>query len=256
MTSVKIERYGRRHSSNYLPWGCGFGIFFGFVFVFACGGLYMSGALIPMALRLTGVDSVGNTDELFENSQPAPVVAVQNPAPVQQVVVDFGTYGNETVNVDSRAYSVVTGNTTAGSRVATATFTEDALLEICAERTAACRPDGDGQFRNIDIDLRPGGAIIYMDVNTGFGWQQIGVVMQLDPGTNTTFSVVGVDIQGTTYNPDSLPFGLGDVVGSEISQIEREGNAVLAQLAVNAAGQNYNLTSVSIDDNQMTLTLQ
>lgn len=256
MAGIKIERYGRRRSSSYLPWGCGIGIFFGFVMVFACGGLYMSGALIPITLRLSGVDSVGNTDELFENIQPAPVVAVQNPAPVQQVVVDFGNYGNETVNVESRAYSVVTGNTDTGARVATATFTEEALLEICAERTAACRSGGDGQFRNIDIDLRSGGAVIYMDVNTGFGWQRIGVVMQLDPGTNTTFSVVGVDIQGTTYDPDSLPFGLGDVVGSEISQIEREGNAVLAQLALNAAGQNYNLSSVSIDDNQMTLTLR
>ncbi|PJF21199.1 MAG: hypothetical protein CUN56_12315 [Phototrophicales bacterium] len=257
MAGIKIERYGKRHNRQTIPLGCGCSIIAGFVLIFICGGLYMTGAFLPLILRLTGVESIGSTDTLFENIQPAPVISVQNAAPVPpQVVVDLGTYGSENITVDSRSYTVVTGNTESGSQVATATFTEEALLQLCAERTAACRPSGDGQFRNVTIDLRPGGAVIYMDVNTGFNWQRIGVVVQLDPGTNTTFRVIGVDVQGITYNPNTLPLGLGDAVMTAINQIEREGNAVLTQLALNAGGQRYTLNSVSIDETHLTLVLR
>ncbi|MFW5692182.1 MAG: hypothetical protein ACOCX3_02400 [Chloroflexota bacterium] len=252
MTGMRIQRY-RRSQGPGIGCGCLLLVSFGLVGLF--GLLYATGLLVPIILAVTSVERVGSTDTIFTDTPTQPPVVVQNPvSPPRQVQLDLGSYGRQTVTLDTRNYTVVTGATNTGAPLATTTFTEDALLEICAERTDICR-NTDSRLRNVSFDARPGGIIIYADANTSAFWQRVGIVLQVDPVTQSTFRVVGVDVDGTTYNPDTLPFGLAATVGPLLRDIEREGNEILRNLVVQAGGNRYQLRAISIDDTTVTLVL-
>lgn len=251
--SRHVHRYSpaRRPNRGLFGFGCVF--ITGLLSITAFLVLYLTGALMPLVFGVLGVERVGDTRDLFDERAIRPTLAVPDPVtPPRQVVVDLGRLGQQTVNIESREYQIVTG---ASAEAATATFSEAALMAICRERSPVCR-SGDGQFRNIDIDLRPGGAVVYADAFTGFGWQRAGIVLQVEPTTGTSFTVTGVDVMGTTYSPHSLPFGLGDVLGELVIEIEREGNAMLRDLAIQAGGDRYRLHSISVDERYLTLNLR
>jgi len=215
--------------------------------------LYVSGALLPLILRLLGTQSVGQTDSLFTDNRPQPTLAVVDPGPPpNRVTIDLGRYGQETVTVDTRNYTV---NASTTSNNATVSFSESGLLAICHERSSVCR-NGNGEIREIQIDLRPGGAVIYAEAFTGLNWQRIGIVLEVDDFTGASFTVTGVDVGGVTYNPGSLPFGLGETVGATVRDIETEGNAILRQLIIDAGATDYRLSTISVDENALTLNLR
>jgi hypothetical protein len=248
-TQQHIHRYPNRNR------GClvGFGCFFvaGLTLIFSILALYLTGALVPLALGVVGVEQVGNTEDLFRNAQVQPTLTIPDPiAPPSQVVVDLGRFGSETVNTASNEYTVITSGS---SNTATVSFTQSALMDLCRQRTPICQ-NGNDRVRNIDIDLKAGGVVVYADVYTGFNWQRLGVVLQVNAGS--TFVVTGVDVSGVTYNPNSLPFGLSDTVAPLIGDIEREGNVLLQELVIQASGTGYRLHSLSIDENTLTLNLR
>jgi len=251
MATMRVERYnyGRRR----MGWSCGCLSLLAVSGAMLCLGLYMfSSVWIPVALDLIGVQQVGRTDDQFD-PEPPPTVEVQNPQPPpSQVTVNLGPLGTQ--SLDTRDFTVTTGSSGEGARVATVTFTEASMLDFCHRQSDLCR-DGNQQVRDISFDLRPGGVIVNLEANTGAFWQRIGVVLRLDE-SQRRFRVVGVDLAGTTYAPSALPFGLNDVVGQAIADIEREGNNALTQMALESGGDPYTLESVLIDHGALTIVMR
>jgi len=262
-TGMRIQRIqpGRQRQ---IQWGCGCGLLAGFAVLFGCVGLYVFGLLTPIILSLAGVDRVGSTDDLLETAPIVPTIVIVEPVPQQRAVFDLGDYGQEIINTNTQSYSVVVGgdgNHTGGSSVtttvATATFSEAGLLDVCRQRSGVCRGE-DSRFRNVRFDLRPGGVVILTEVNAGVFWQRIGVVLRLTG--QQSFEVIGVDIDGSTYNIGSLPaFIPADTratINEAVRDVDRIGNEVLTDLIVSTGGDDYRLQAISIDHTQLTLTLR
>jgi hypothetical protein len=250
MSTRRISRYDPNR--RRVQWGCGCTGLVAFLAVLLFAGLYAFWpALTGLAFQLFGLNRVGETDAVFAGHTPPPTAVVLNASQPQQVRVEMGQYGSQTLNVDQHTYSVVTGTTDSGARVAMASFSEDGLLALCAQHSPICRGDDD-RFRNVSIDLRPGGAVIYVDASVGGMFsQRIGVVLRLDD-TRTRFVVAGVDLNGGLYDYSALPAEIVSVV----DEVERVGNDILRQLAVETGGESYMLSEVIIDDTTLTIVMR
>jgi len=90
----------------------------------------------------------------------------------------------------------------------------------------------EARVRNVWIDLKPGGAVAYAEVNLELGWQRVGAVLMLD-ASGRQFVLAGVEIEGQLYS--TPPAGqIADLAG----QLEREGNRALRELTfLDPAGQ-------------------
>jgi hypothetical protein len=251
MREPHIRRYNPRRI-RYTQWGCGCILAGGFTILLAFTLLYaLWPALTGAAVQLAGVNRLGDTSSLFQNVAVPPTAVVQNPTSPQQVTVDLGQYGSGTVNLDQIASDLVTGSSESGQPIARASFTEAQLLAICAQQSMICR-EGNNQYRSVALDLRPGGAVVYADVNVGgLAWQRVGVVFQLD-NTRTVLRVAGVDVNGGLYDYNTLPSELG----ASVDEIARLTNDILRRMAVQAGGERYTLSEIIIDDTILTVILR
>ena len=122
-------------------------------------------------------------------------------------------------------------------------------MQLCQQVSTLCSADNT-QYRNVQFDLRNGGAVFYADVTVpGLGvTQRAGVVLRLRDAAR--FEVAGMDVGGTLY--DVPPEAFGDLV----NEVERTGNDILRQLSVQADGTTYTLTEVYISDELLTLVLR
>lgn len=77
---------------------------------------------------------------------------------------------------------------------------EDSLNRLLQERVLPGGPDN-GRYRNLAIDLRSGGLVIYADVDLVIRRQRMGLLLLQDKGA-LTLSPVGIIMDGTLY---SLP---------------------------------------------------
>lgn len=252
---MHVMRLERMRSRNRAPaWIVGGGclILGSFTLVLLCAGLYTFGVLTPLVLQIAGIERIGQTDALFGDAQPQAVPQVQAASNPARFTLSLGNYGQETLATDPRTYTVSVGSSAAGLPIATARFSESGLLQLCQQRSTLCSA-GDDLLRNGSVDLRPGGAVIYADLNVqGSGyWQRVGVVLRLD-ASEVRFVVAGVDVDGVLYNPTSAPFGIAD----SIAEIERTGNDLLRQVALQTGGQNYTLERVILDETALTLVLR
>lgn len=251
MRQTHIHRYNARRT-NYAQLGCGCLLIGGFA---ALVGFLVLYAIWPnltgAAVQLAGANRLGETSSVFQNVSIPPTAVVQNPTSQQQVTVNLGQYGGGTINLDEIASDFVTGSSENGQPIARASFTESDLMAICAQRSPICQ-GGNDQYRNPAIDLRPGGAVIYADVNVGgLAWQRVGVVMRLD-NSRTYLQVAGIDINGGLYDYTTLP----PEISARVDEIATLGNDVLRQMAVQAGGTNYSLSEIIIDDTTLTVILQ
>ena len=88
------------------------------------------------------------------------------------------------------------------------------------------------RVRDVSIDLVPGGAMIYADVNLELGWQHVGAAFMLDPN-GRQLSLVGVDIDGRFYS--TPPAGS---VAELARQLETQSNRALRDLVfIDPAGR-------------------
>jgi hypothetical protein len=247
----RIQRPSTRR--NYLPFiACGcIGIVGGAMLVAGIVLLLLIPAMPGLALQFSGFQSKGSTNTVFQNVPPAPTVAVQNAAQPQQATINLGSYGSQPIAIEPNQtqYQVVVGTGNTGAPLATVSFTESGLMDMCYQRADLCG-NSNAQYRNPRLDLRPGGAIIYADVYIpNFGiWQPIGVVLRLD-NSQRQFQVAGVDVNGTLYDLPSS--GLGD----QVADVARVGNDMLNQLSLEASGGRYALSQVIIDDTTLTLVM-
>jgi hypothetical protein len=246
---MRIERQKRR--SNWPLVGCGCATALTALLAIAGAGLLLVIALLPdITLQLNGFSPIGDTESIFQQATALPPVEVNNPVTPPEVVVDLGVYGSQQIPAATNDYTVVTGTSETGSPLATVSFDETALMNLCRERSAICRNENP-QYQNVNIDLRPGGAVIFADVTVpNLGIQQTaGVVLRLD-STARQFEVAGVDIGGALY--DTPP---GDM-SALVDDIERTGNNILNQLSLQASGSQYTLSEVQVDDGTLTLILR
>lgn len=249
---MRIQRY--RRPSRYRSTGCMAVLILSAAAVFL--GVYLlltTPLLTTLALRLMGASSIGQTDALFSettgSSEPAPARPVQNVTYPGQMRVTAGVYGENTLYPDAETYTIATGIDASGRPAATITVNEAGLRQLCDQRTTVCSGQM-GRFRNAYIDLRPGGVVVYVDVNAGV-WQRVGVVFRLmDNGRR--FDVPGVDVGGILYDVTTLP----DDMRQQVQEVERIGNDLLAQLTVNTGGQRYNLDSVTFTHDDAVITLR
>jgi hypothetical protein len=92
--------------------------------------------------------------------------------------------------------------------------------------------DQQNRLRDPWIDLKPGGAVIYADVDLEVGWQRVGAVLMVD-GTGRQIEIVGVDIDGRLYS--TPPNGQ---IADLVRQVESEANRALRELTfLDPAGQ-------------------
>jgi hypothetical protein len=256
-TNTPVQRQ-RRDKKGPLQAGCGLLLVGGFTMLLLCVGLYAFGVFTPLLLQVMGVQRVADTDAVFADYTTEPTVEIVNAQSQNSAVVELGTYGAENLNVGTRNYEIRSGTTRDGAEIAVIRFDESAIKELCDERSTICR-QGTDRFRNVAFDLRPGGAVVNVDVNAGILWQRVGVVMRLDDQA-LAFDVVGIDINGTTFNPDTLPGIVSadarESVQNAIADIERIGNEILTSLIVSTGGGTYELVDVSIDDQYLTLTMR
>lgn len=243
---MQIQRPPRR--SNMLALACSCLGIAGLLAVVLVAAVIILLPLLPgLTLQFAGFQPKGNTEQaLAAIPTPLPIV-LQNAFTPPEAVVSLGVYGTLPTTQD---YTIAVGSNAAGARVATVSFTEAGLMQMCYQRTDLCS-NTNPQYRNARIDLRPGGGIVYADVYVQqFGiWQPVGVVLRVD-GSGRQLEAVGVDVNGTLY---ALP---PNEISEQINQIVTGGNEVLRQLSLEAGGGRYLLTGVRVDDQTLTLLLQ
>jgi hypothetical protein len=244
---MRIERYQSRQKGFNRGCGC-LVIAAGAVALLALTLLLIAPVLPGIALQVAGFEAVGDTDEAFRDAPtplpPAQLDAVTVPG---EIIVSAGTGQSRAVAGRTAAYEVVVGES--GTRqIAQATFSENGLVDLCRQYSNFCGAQGD-PVRNASIDLKPGGGIVYADIRVeGLGWQRVGVVLRVNDFNR--LEVVGVDIDGTLY---AAPPGN---IGQIINEAESTANNVLNQLTMQAGGEQYRLSQVIADEQNLTLVLR
>ncbi|MEM6284819.1 MAG: hypothetical protein AAF787_21700, partial [Chloroflexota bacterium] len=149
--------------------------------------------------------------------------------------------------------SLIVGADDTGQDIATVTSTEADFMELCRAWSYVCGQQGITEsgytIRNASIDLKPGGGVVYAEVQPQGSAlrQRVGLVMQVD---GTRLTVRGVDVNGFLYSspPDEL--------ATLVNEAERVANDVIRQVAVTAQSEQYDLESISINDGSLTVILR
>lgn len=103
----------------------------------------------------------------------------------------------------------------------------------------------EARIKDAWLDLRPGGAVLYADVDLEVGWQRAGAVFMLD-SSGTQLILAGVDIAGQLYS--TPPEGrIADLAG----QLEIEVNKALSSLTfIDTAGE-LTIQTIQISDDEV-----
>jgi hypothetical protein len=198
-----------------------------------------------LALLVAGFKPQGSTSQVFVGQPTAPPVQLENPVTPPEAVVNLGSSGSQELPASNVQTGVING-----SAAATVSFTENDLMTLCHQRTTLCS-DTNPQYKNVQVDLQPGGGVIYADVNVPQigSTQRIGVALRLD-ASHRQFEVMGVDIGGTLYG---LPTG---ELGQRVLDVAAKANELLQAASLQAGGGVYNLSDIRIDANSITFVMQ
>lgn len=244
----------RRRRNPLLAVGCGCLLVLGAsVLTILAAIVILRPNLSGIAAQIAGLRSEGETAQVFEAVTPAPTLELINPMQPADISLNLGDYGVRQLDPNSNLYDFTLGELPTGGQAAVATFSEAGLMEICRAQSALCSDQSpDPRIRNPRIDLRPGGAVVYVDVTLpelGNITQTAGIVLRLD-ATRRQFEFAGVDLNGGLFAVPPESFG------TTISDFETRGNELLRQLSVQAGGGFYTLSEVLIDDQNLTVVLQ
>ncbi|MBA3868093.1 MAG: hypothetical protein H0X30_02980 [Anaerolineae bacterium] len=198
-----------------------------------------------LALVFAGFKPQGSTSQVFVGQATVPPVQLENPVSPPDAVVNLGSSGPQELPINNVQTGVING-----SAAATVSFTESDLMNLCRQKTTFCS-DTNPQYKNVQIDLQPGGGIIYADVNIPQigSTQRIGVALRLD-ASHRQFEVMGVDVGGTLYG---LPSG---DLGQRVTDVATKANELLQAASLQAGGGVYNLSDIRIDANSITFVMQ
>jgi hypothetical protein len=228
-------------------------------------GIVLVGTPAAIALRLAGFRSEGRTDDFLSerasavpptiqwSDQPAPPptptaaadgaapasaapagsAAASGSGPLDPVVVDIWFLSQPAAfsRSDTFARRLERGRTDDGALAYYIEFDQAGIntyLNTWFGGYVAQEP----RVRNVWLDLKPGGAIVYAEVNLEVGWQGVGAVFMLD-ASGRQLILAGVDMDGRLYStpPDGQ-------IASLVAQLESESNRALRELTfVDPAGR-------------------
>lgn len=217
------------------------------VLVGAAAVLIIMPILPGFALQVAGFVPAGRTDEVFVGNLQPVNVTLDNPLSAVSASLQTGSGLSWSIPTDTGSVQI---GGQQGVPVAAIRLSETQLMTLCQTQTTFCAAGNDA-FRNIRVDLRPDGAVIYADIylrDLGL-WQPAGLVLRLG-ASRQQFDIAGVDVGGTLY---AIPEG---TLGDQVRKIAQEGNAALRGLAVEVGGGRYLLQSLSIDDTSITALLR
>lgn len=99
-------------------------------------------------------------------------------------------------------------------------------------------------LRNTRAALKPGGLIIYAEVNLGVRWQKVGAVFNLDE-SGRQFTLVGVDLDGQLLaSPPSGPIAEG------VRILEENGNRALRELTIIDPDGNLSIQQIVLTEDK------
>lgn len=243
-----------RRRGGIIAGGCGCLLIFGIgVLVVVAAALILRPNLSGIVAQIAGFRSEGSTAQVFTDVTPAPTVELINPTQPPEVVLNLGEYGTRQLDPNSNLYDFTIGELPTGGQAAVATFTEAGLMDICRAQSPLCSDNPpDPRIRDPRIDLRPGGAVIAVDVTLpelGNITQTVGIVLRLDD-TRRQFEFAGIDINGGLFTAPPESFA------ATITELETRGNELLRALSVQAGGGQYTLSEVRIDDATLMVVLR
>lgn len=214
------------------------------VVVLGVGAVIVFLRMPSLALLAAGFTPQGSTVQVFAGQTAAPVV-LDNPTTPTQALVNLGASG-----VQELPATVVQTGTIDGSAAATVSFSETDLMNLCVQRTTFCS-NTNPQYRNLRLDLQPGGGVVYADVNIpelGLA-QTVGVALRLD-GSRRQLEIAGLDMGGTLYGlPDNQ-------LGQQARDVAAKANELLQSASLNAGGGVYNLADIRIDHERITFVMR
>lgn len=241
---MRIQRVRRRGNIPFMMCGCLSAVLAGIV-VLAIGAIILLPRLPGLALLAAGFSARGSTAQTFANAPVTPLIQLEQAITPGQVVVNLGSYGTQDVPT-----GYVQTGLADGGQAATVRLSEDDLMNLCRQRTTLCS-NSNPQYQNVQVDLRPGGGVVYADVSLpelGIT-QRVGAVLRLD-ATQRQFEISGVDVGGTLYG---LPSG---TLGVRVQEAAATANALLQQASLSVDGGQYALTDIRVDENSIMFVLR
>jgi hypothetical protein len=248
---MQVERYNPRKKTNPLLMGCGC------LFV----GLMMMGVVVLIALvffqepikvavlqiagSTVGLEAVGDVDTVL-NSTVQPVPQLENPQPVEDIVLNTGGH-SQTLDTSSSDYTVVAGEVNEQPQLQIS-FDEAGLLAQCQQFTQICSQEN-SQISNASFDLKPNAVIIrgQFELQPGL-WQEAGLVMQVQ--NENQLSVLGLEVGGSIFAATSPE------LNALMSEAGTQVNSLLQNLTAQAGGTSYTLSSIIADESNLTLIMR
>lgn len=237
----------RRSSSGWV-FGC-LGMLIGCVLVTALAVVIAIPLLPRLAMQAVGFSEQGATDAVFAGVTPQPTTQIFNITQPEQVTINLGEYGISELPGSSDAYTASVGQDSAGVQTAIVAVDENGLYqEICRRDNTICS-GANSQYQLTRVDFRPGGAVIYANINLSGFTQQIGAVLRID-SSGRQFEVMGIDVGGTLFAAPN------NDIAQILEDIELRGNDALSQFTIQANDRQYFLANMIADDNFLTLVMQ
>jgi hypothetical protein len=241
---MQVERFNPRKKTNPLLMGCGC------LFV----GLMLSGVAVLVALlffqepikaavlQTVGLEEVGDVDTILNNTA-QPVPQLENPQPVEDIVLNAGDYSQTLDTSSSNDYTVVVGEVNEQPQLQIS-FDEAGLLAQCQQYSPICS-SGSSQISNASFDFKPNAVIVR-------GQFQIpavsGLVVQVQ--NENRLAVLGLEVAGSIFAPSSP---------EQVALIEdaaAQVNGLLQNLTAQTGGASYTLSNIIIDETTMTLIMR
>ncbi len=241
---MRIERYQSRNTRGVSGCSCGL-ITIGGGVILAIMLMLIVPAIPALGLRLAGFQPIELTPD---SSTPEPIPVVNSAQSASQVVLSAGSYGQQTINASS-AYTMQIGTDNNNQRIAQITTTESGILTTCGQYTDACTTTGD-KFRNVAVNLQNNRATVSGDafISSLNTWQSVSVIVSIT--ADNTIIIDGVDVNGTLFG---IPDG---ELGQQLRDIQATTNQALNQLTLQANGDIYNLSDITITETQLVATFR
>jgi len=176
-----------------------------FVLVLACGAcLALTLLTVNLSPRLLivalGLEHAGPLERVFPPEADSLTLAGEVQGSVEVTLPDVAE--PLTVLPDEHGASVIGDASTPGKTVYLLTVDEAGLNQFVSREILPNRTGGD-RYRDLTIDLQPGGLVLYADVDLGLRRQRMGLVL-LHQEESQTLSPAGVVLDGELYE---LPEG-------------------------------------------------
>jgi hypothetical protein len=199
---------------------------------------------IAVAFNTAGVRLAGRTNSyLTQATAPptiawptptlaSPLTAVSTPVPddaprsLDQIQIDLHVLPQPRTYTADQVFAerLERGETADGQTAYYIEYDEAGFNAYMQTWLAATNSRQANRLQNVWFDLKPGGVMIYADVDLVIGWQRLGALFMLDE-SGRQFSFQGVDIAGQLLS--TAPTG---EIANAVNQLENSANEALRDL--------------------------